>query len=288
MRTVYVLLLLLLAATEPRATITPQPPPHQQAPNQEQIRIDPSSVTSLQLKIFHNDVEIGKATGFVVVKNDKRYLVTNRHVVLACTQDANPSNIGGWICANRLAIFHNRLNRLGEWLWVTEDLFNERSNKRWLEHPTLGAAADLVALPLIHTENVQFYPLDMELRKTDIVVGPADSVSIVGFPLGIAQQGGLPVWKTGTVASDLDINIDGKPIFLVDTTSRPGMSGSPVYAVRTGAYRSSSGALKMAMGVAPVAPMKRFLGVYSEQIQAAELGGVWKAEAVMALYDSLP
>jgi hypothetical protein len=34
--------------------------------------------------------------------------------------------------------------------------------------------------------------------------------------------------------------------------------------------------------------MKKFLGVYSEQMQAAELGAVWKAEAVMALYDSLP
>jgi len=34
--------------------------------------------------------------------------------------------------------------------------------------------------------------------------------------------------------------------------------------------------------------IKKLLGVYSEQNQAAELGGVWKAEAVMALYDSLP
>jgi hypothetical protein len=148
----------------------------------------------------------------------------------------------------------------------------------------IRAAADLVALPLKHMEDVKFYPLDVDLSKADVVVGPADPVSIVGFPYGLAQQGGLPVWKTGTVASDLDINIGGKPIFLVDTTSRPGMSGSPVYAVRSGAFRSSDGSLHTAIG----GSIKKFLGVYSEQIQAAELGGGWKAEAVMALYDSLP
>ena len=55
------------------------------------------------------------------------------------------------------------------------------------------SSADLVGLPLQKTEDVQFYPLDMELRRADIVVGPADPVSIVGFPFGLAQDGGLPV-----------------------------------------------------------------------------------------------
>jgi hypothetical protein len=79
---------------------------------------------------------------------------------------------------------------------------------------------DLIALPLIHTENVQFYPRDLELRNYDIVVSPGDSVSIVGFPFGMAQHAGLPIWKTGTVASDPDINFNGRPMFIVDTTSR--------------------------------------------------------------------
>jgi hypothetical protein len=282
MRIIYLPLLLFVAMTALGATLNPQSA--QQAPGQGTIAIDQVSLTSLQLRILHNDVEIGSATGFVVAKNENRYLVTNRHVVLACALDQNPSNVGAWICANKLKIFHNRLNHLGEWLWVTEELSDERGNKRWMEHPTLGGAADLVALPLAHRENVQFYPLDVELSKTDLVVGPADSVTIVGFPYGLAQQAGLPVWKTGTLASDFAINVGGKPIFLVDTTSRPGMSGSPVYAIRTGAYRASDGFLKMSTG----ASTKRFLGVYSEQIAAAEIGGVWKAEAMMGLIDSLP
>jgi hypothetical protein len=165
-------LLFLVAATAFGATFARQSPPPspQQAPDQKQITIDISSVTSLQLKIFHNEVEIGGATGFVIEKNNKRYLVTNRHVVLACAQDKNPTNVGGWICANKLGIFHNKLNHLGEWVWVTEDLLDEHNKKRWLEHPTLGAAADLVALPLKNMEDVKFYPLDVGLSKTDVVV----------------------------------------------------------------------------------------------------------------------
>jgi hypothetical protein len=284
MRTLYRAILLLLTATNSCAAFGSHSSASQQPPIPNATTIDPSSVISLQLKILHNDAGIGTATGFVVEKNNKRYLVTNRHVVLACAQDQNPTNVGGWICANKIAILHNKLNYLGEWLWVTEDLFDEHNNRRWSEHPTLGATADFVALPLQHVGDVKFYPLDMETRKADVLVGPADPVSIVGFPFGLASQGGLPVWKTGTVASDLDINLRGKPIFLVDTTSRPGMSGSPVYAVRSGAYRASDGTLRTATS----RTIKKFLGVYSEQIQAAELGAVWKAEAVMALYESLP
>jgi hypothetical protein len=54
--------------------------------------------------------------------------------------------------------------------------------------------------------------------------------------------------------------------------------------VAIGAYRGSNGMLQMAIQ----GSIKKFLGVYSEQMQTAEIGGVWKAEAVMALYDSLP
>lgn len=278
------LLVYFVAATAACSTFAHQSPSPQQVPQPRQINLDISSVTSLQLKIFHDDVEIGGATGFVVEKNNKYYLVTNRHVVLACAQDKNPSNVGGWICANKLGIFHNKLNHLGEWIWVIEDLMDEHNTRRWVEHPTLGGAADLVALPLKHTEDVKFYPLDTELSKTDIVVGPADPVSVVGFPYGLAEQGGLPVWKTGTVASDLDIDFGGKPVFLIDTTSRPGMSGSPVYLVCSGTYRGSDGLVRILTG----GSIKKFLGVYSEQFQAHELGGVWKAQTVMTLYDSLP
>jgi hypothetical protein len=254
------------------------------AASQEVGQLDQISRGSVKLKILRNEAEIGSATGFLMLKNGKHYLITNRHVVLACSLDRDPTDIGGWLCANKVSIFHNRHGRTDQWFWITEDLYDAQGHKKWFEHPSLAGAADIVAIPLTHTEDVDFYVLDIELMNADIVVEPADTVTIVGFPFGQSQSAGLPIWKTGTVASSLSTDWSGRPMFLLDTTSRQGMSGSPVYAIRPGAFRDKEGQLKMSTKDAAV----RFLGVYSEQYQEAELGGVWKADAVKALYDSLP
>lgn len=130
---------------------------------------------------------------------------------------------------------------------------------------------------------MSFYPVDLKLADTDLKVGPSDSVNVVGFPFGETQAGGLAIWKIGTVASDPDIDFFGHPVFLIDATTRPGMSGSPVYERRFGQIVSSSGNMEV------VPEMRtRFLGIYSAQAAPAELGWVWKAAAVKALYDSLP
>src|SRR5262249_20278036 len=243
--------------------------------------IDRLSVTSLAVAVFHGDVSIGRATGFVLQKNQNYYLVTNRHVVFTCGEDTNADDVGGWICADKLKILHNTAGHLGDWFWVEESLYDENKHPRWREHPTLGAAVDLVALPLKNITGVEFYSLDLSLRNTDVELAPGDPVNVVGFPFGETQRGGLPIWKSGTSASDLDINYGVKATSLVDATARSGMSGSPVYARRFGTYQSKS-------GTSHTGSATRFLGVYSEENQALELGAVWKAEAVAALYDSLP
>jgi len=252
----------------------------QNSPAQNSQTIDRLSVTSLAVAVFHGDSSIGSATGFVLQKNQNYYLVTSRHVVLTCAEDTNPNNVGGWICADKVKILHNTGGHLGDWFWVEESLYDENKHHRWLEHPTLGASVDVIALPLKNTAGVEFYPLDLSLRNSDMQLAPGDPVNIVGFPLGETQGGGLPIWKTGTIASDLDINYGGKAKFLVDATARSGMSGSPVYARRFNPQDKSS--------ASNPAGITKFLAIYAEENQALELGAVWKAEAVAALYDSLP
>jgi len=255
--------------------------------------MDRLSGVSLRLTVLHDNVPLANATGAVVQKGSRYYVITNRHVVLQCIQSQDPNNVGAWLCANKVEILHNKLNLPGEWLPVTEDLFDAHNNKRWLEHPPLGttehpipgSSVDLVALPLAQTAGIAFMPLNLQLRNTDMTLFPGDPVSIVGFPNGLAQSGGLAIWKSGTIASDLEVSIDGQQEFLVDTTSRPGMSGSPVYARRSGTFQGSGG-----MNQYPSTPgtVTKFLGIYSAQNQNNEIGFIWKAEAVQRLYDSLP
>lgn len=96
----------------------------------------------------------------------------------------------------------------------------------------------------------------------------------MGFPLGIEVEN-LPIWKRGTVASELDFNVDQLPKFLVDTASSKGMSGSPVI------FKSST--WKQGPEVFSSTREKVFLvGVYSGRIVkdgdlSAQLGEVWKA-----------
>jgi hypothetical protein len=252
-----------------------------------QALLDPLSGTSLRLTIRHDNIEIGVGTGFVVQKGSHYYLITNRHIVLACSENKDPNDVGSWLCADNLLILHDKLNRPGEWILVEEKLYDEHKVKLWREHPNIGTAPgssiDVVALPLTHTAGVGFLPLDLETRKADLRIGPGDTVTIVGFPFGLAQAAGLAIWKTGTIASDTIVNYDGKAKFLIDTTSRPGMSGSPVYARRVGSYQSTSGQMMFGSG-----SITKFLGVFAEESQAAEIGVVWKADVVQSLYDSLP
>lgn len=256
---------------------------HAGAKPENEEGIDRLSLTSLLIRVLHDHVPIATASGFVVSKNGQYYLVTNRHVVKSCARDEDRRDIGGWICANALEVFQNEQERLGERRWVREELYEHGGNdKRWLEHPSLGAAVDVVALPLSNTAGVAFYPLDLGLRNTSMVIGPAEPVSVVGFPFG-QSQGGAAIWKSGWVASDPDIDYDGKPLFLVDATTRPGMSGSPVYARRSGGYQDAGGHLVMTVGRGAT----KFLGVYSAQFETAELGVVWKADVVISLYNSL-
>ncbi len=142
----------------------------------------------------------------------------------------------------------------------------------------------MVFLPLTNLSAVEIYPVDLDPRKVPIALFPTSPVSVVGFPFGHTQTAGLPIWKTGSIASDPDIDFDKSPQILLDITGRPGMSGSPVYARRTGQYTSENGSVVMFTGTSD-----RFIGIYAGDIdQGSEIGRVWKASAIMNIYDALP
>jgi hypothetical protein len=252
--------------------------------NAPQTRLDYLSVRSLLLELTSNNVCLGTATGFVVEKNSKYYLVTNWHVITGRRPDTGVPMDPQGRTPDQVKILHNTKNKLGNWHWVTENLFDpDTHSPRYLEHPALKRDVDIVMLPLEKKDDVQFYPLDLELRKKSMELVPAGQVSIVGFPFAHASHEGLPIWKSGAIASDPDINYMKSPQFLVDATGRPGMSGSPVYARRIGGYRDEDGNIMVTPETAD-----KFLGVYAGTIDGtSEVGRVWKASALMDIYDSI-
>lgn len=240
------------------------------------INIHPLSTTSLFLQIGHKNQPVASATGFVVKFNTIYYLVTNWHVVTGRHPISNKPILQNQIIPNELNIIHHSLQRLGSWIPKVENLFNPDGTSRWLEH-LQGRNVDIILLPLVNLDNnIKIYPFDLNLADADMKPEPAMPVSIIGYPLGLATGERFPIWKTGHIASDPDLDYyKNKPAFLIDATTREGMSGSPVV-LRANHYETRAGEQVITTGMRTL-----FLGVYSGRIGGdSELGLVWRPRLI--------
>lgn len=236
------------------------------------IIIDEFSVKPLYLETFANDVVLGIGTGFAVKKDNSYYIITNWHVVTGRDPNTNkplskitdPNKIIVW--------FHGK--KLGSWLSCEIGLIDQKGNKLWIEHPR-GKDVDVVAIPFLIAPNIEVYDIDLKSSNFDLMIYPSEAVSIIGFPEGLTSASKLPIWKTGHIASDIDIDWNGKPVFLIDATTKSGMSGSPVIAKRVSIYQTSKGNT--------IGNAVRFLGVYSGRNiggDRIEVGFVWKPRVI--------
>lgn len=241
------------------------------------------SVQSLLLVMQHKGQQLGTGTGFVAQAAKGPVLLANWHNVSGRHPSTNAVLSLTNLVPDEVAIVHNRANRLGEWVTRVERLHGW-TGPRWREHPALKQKADFVALPLTELDDVQLYPYSLGVGDPQIRCGPADIVSVIGFPFGIQAGGSLAVWATGFIASEPEVDFNSLPLFLIDCRSRPGQSGSAVVAYK------GAGTVGMDDGSAAIfsGPICRFLGIYSGRVNAeSDLGLVWKAEAIRQLTESL-
>ena len=188
------------------------------------IKIATPSAMSLFLEMKFNGMPLATGTGFITVSSKGPVLVTNRHNVTGRRQDNDQplSKTGG--VPNELIIIHNVKDQLGNWRGCREPLY-DGLQPRWIEHPTLGRAADMVALPLTQLDDVALYAYDPSKPGPDIAIGPADIVSVIGFPFGIEEaarlESGLPdLWQQNRTSTTIAC-----PFFLLIAAAGP---GSPV------------------------------------------------------------
>jgi hypothetical protein len=245
-----------------------------------QQTIEKQSVQSLLLETLFGSTVLSTATSFVVAGKSAPLLITNRHVVTGRNQDTKAplSSHGG--VPDRLRVWHNAPS-LGSWIAVEEPLYTNDS-PRWYEHPVLGERMDVVALPLTALRGVQLYPYDLRNPGPDLLVGPSDPVSVVGFPFGITGGGRFAIWATGSMAIEPIADYNDLPVSLIDCRSRQGQSGSPVIAFRRGGASFKDGSTSLG------GTYSRLLGVYSGRINnESDLGIVWKVSAVADLVDAI-
>lgn len=138
------LLIVPIAAQSENEAVTK---PIQDKTDANQIFIDPLSARPLYLIQVKGDQTLGMATGFVVQKGDKYYLITNWHVVSGRHPKTNQVKDPAGRTPDALLIWHHS-KQLGSWLRKKENLYDEKGTKRWLEHKEKAKDIDVVALPL--------------------------------------------------------------------------------------------------------------------------------------------
>jgi Trypsin-like peptidase domain len=250
------------------------------------------SFRSLLLQPCFNDIGLGWATGVVVPAKGGYALMTARHVVTGRHHDTGGVLHKQAAIPNKLTIFHHRREQLLQWIEMSEPLLRD-DTPLWKEHPEFGARVDFVALPLTQLADAHLHAYDPSRGTAEfedgtlydtLSVGPADPVSVIGFPFGMTAGGKLPIWATGTLATEPIVSFQDLPLSLVDCRTRQGQSGSPVIAHRNRGVVPTTDGGATDFGY----PVWQFLGIYSGRINAeSDLGMVWKAQALAQLIDSM-
>lgn len=246
---------------------------------EEVIRVDPLSATSLYLKLQVGGQYLANATGFVVVHSGRPFLVTNWHVLAGRHPETDQplSKTGGLPDEVRIAFL---LKDDSAWQFRGHALLTKDGSPAWTQH-RLGKDVDVACLELRQVPpSVYFVPLDLDLADADVMLYPGMPVHVIGHPLALRPNVFLGVWKTGHIASDPDFPYKGHAAFLIDATTREGMSGSPVVARALGGHITSKG-FQIHTGL-----VTRFLGIYSSRLpKDAELGCVWKPSLIREVLD---
>ena len=201
--------------------------------------MNPLSLATTYIETFFLRADNGQpefrsyATGFFVRGEDHLFLVTNWHV-LSGLDPSNPS------AASKPPPNYVKLFLRSKDGWIVEmtvPLYDEHMNPLWSEH-SQRFAVDVVVYPFPVTLAQHFEMIDIRTaaHDKDIEEVVAKDVFVLGYPFGREEMKSsfgedtpyyLPVWKRGTIASEPRIRL-GKKVILIDTLSRPGMSGAPV------------------------------------------------------------
>lgn len=163
-------------------------------------------------------------------------LVTNKHVI-------EGTQTGRFFFTKR----KDGAPDLGKRLNVGFDGFGSR----WFGHPEKDI--DIAVMPLKPVleevkklgSEIYFVSLPQDLVPSEEQANQLDAleeVIFVGYPVGLFDTVNLlPVMRRGTTATPIQVDYEGKPIFLIDASVFPGSSGSPVLIYNLGGYGGRKG-----------------------------------------------
>lgn len=259
-------------------------------PEAREAIIDPVSYSAIPIALKNIDTDqlLASASGFLYRVKTTYFLITNWHNFTGV--NPNTKKRLGWFSASPTSVvvpFLEQKSPFIKWQRRIIPLYDKKEKPQWYIHPQFKENVDVAVLKI--GINDQKLPLNAinENDFEDISAKVADNVYILGFPHNLSSGGKFPLWKRGSIASEPDIDLDNLPKFLVDSASRPGMSGAPVIYRRQGIHRLVDGTITPSSLIGEI---QNFCGVYSGRINTnteldTQLGIVWKAEVIPKIID---
>jgi hypothetical protein len=231
----------------------------------------------------HNPQELSIGTGFIRKITGRYFLITAQHNLTGRHPDT------GKPISETTGAIPNEVFVEAFFTSVSIPLYAGANNpydsdncpaRFWL-HPS-DATIDVAILPL-PTQNdwpaawdESFF--DETQNQMFIKLEVTQTCFVIGFPLGLVDRQDpnhvLPVYKTANIASEPYLDFQRRPIVVIDATTRPGMSGSPVFVQQAhyGSHRN------------------RFVGIYTGRFpRLAEgddsaLGIVYKPRVIREIF----
>lgn len=205
---------------------------------------------------------IGSATGFFYLKNDRLYLVTNKHVFKDDTKKIAPETISLRLHTDKTDLSKN-----------SDLLIQLYADKKplWKVHKTQTNAD--VAIIELDKQALNGFIIKAFSKEnflpSNLVLIPGEDIFIMGYPLSFHDNyNNLPILRNAFIASTYGVNFQGQPLFLTDANLHPGTSGSPVITKPKNNWQDKEGNTNMIAGT-----HYYLIGIHSATLSMKETDG---------------
>lgn len=254
-------------------------------------KVDIYSACAFPISLSAGEAEIGRATGFLWKMSGRVLLLSNWHVFSGRKPStgrpinplcAIPDTIK-FQCASKMSpmvehsVAMSLQSRDGRNVWMQSGEYGQRVDIAFLD--VTGALHDPNCAKAFSEDVICINEQD---ENHELIARIGSPVFVLGFPLKVRPTGIFPILKRASIATEVDLDVNGLPSFLIDTATREGMSGSPV--IQRLIVESPGN--QLLWRAAPTGDT-RFLGMYSGrhigEIGEAQLGIVWKRNVIESL-----
>lgn len=202
------------------------------------IEISPFSRAAVRIEILRKDAgaEIARssASGFLWQSGSSLFLFTNWHAISGVNPETG-KHLGDFI-PNCLRVHHfaerKTTGNEPSGFFLVNGSFEINLDiadptEGWMCHPK-GKCIDLIARKITLPLPDDLKPICLNSNNLwgvfDGEVG--EDVFVVGYPEGEHFERRLPIWKRGTIATDVSLNQRDLPQYLIDTLGNRGLSGA--------------------------------------------------------------